>query len=83
MGKEKTTNPEAEVEMGDFGPIYRQFEGKPQKAIELLRKMQTGECVNALHRDDIGNIGLIDILGGKIFWKARKYLSLRRFSLIW
>jgi hypothetical protein len=27
--------------------------------------------------------GLIDILGGKIFWKARKYLSLWRFSLIW
>lgn len=44
MKKDKTTNQEAEVEMGDFGPIYKQFEGKPQKAIEFLRKMQTDKA---------------------------------------
>lgn len=59
MEKDKTTNKETEVEMGDFGPIYRQFAGKPQKAIEFLRKMQTGECINALHRDDIGDISIV------------------------
>ena len=42
-----------------FGPIYRQFVGKPHKAIKFLRKKQTGECVNALHRDDIGNISIV------------------------
>ncbi len=45
MKKEKNTDQEAEVEIGDFGPIYRQFAGKPQKAIEFLRKMQTGEVL--------------------------------------
>lgn len=59
MKKDKTTNQETEVEMGDFGPIYRQFAGKPQKAIEFLRKMQTSECINALRRDDIGDISIV------------------------
>ena len=37
-----------EIETGEFGPIYRQFEKKPQKAIKHLRKIKTGECPKAL-----------------------------------
>ena len=39
--------------------VCRQFVGKPQKAIKFLRKKQTGECINALHRDDIGDISIV------------------------
>lgn len=59
MKNTQTTNQKAKVEIGDFGPIYRQFVGKPQKAIKFLRKKQTGECINALHRDDIGDISIV------------------------
>lgn len=59
MKNTQTTNQETKVEIGDFGPIYRQFVGKPQKAIKFLRKKQTGECINALHRDDIGDISIV------------------------
>ena len=38
------TNETTTTEIGVFGPIYRQFEKKPQKAIKHLRKMKTGEC---------------------------------------
>ena len=63
MKTEKTTNQGAEVEMGDFGPIYRQFERKPKEAIEYLCKMQDGDCKNALYREDIG---YIDIIWGEV-----------------
>lgn len=59
MKNTQTTNQETKVKIGDFGPIYRQFVGKPQKAIKFLRKKQTGECINALHRDDIGDISIV------------------------
>ena len=52
-----------EIETGDFGPIYRQFEKKPKEAIKFLRKMKDGECIAALHRNDIGDI---DIVWGKV-----------------
>ena len=51
------------IETGEFGPIYRQFEKKPKEAIKFLRKMKDGECIAALHRNDIGNI---DIVWGKV-----------------
>lgn len=59
MAKQKKPQPET----GEFGPIYTQFEGKPKEAIKHLRKMQTGECLKALHRDDIG---FIDIVWGEV-----------------
>lgn len=59
MAKQKESQPET----GEFGPIYTQFEGKPKEAIKHLRKMQTGECPKALHRDDIG---FIDIVWGEV-----------------
>ena len=51
------------IEIGKFGPIYRQFVRKPKEAIKYLRKMQNGECTEALYRDDIG---FIDIVWGEV-----------------
>ena len=59
MNNNKLETKNTQIETGEFGPIYRQFEGKPQEAIKFLRKMQTGECINALHRDDIGYISIV------------------------
>ena len=43
----------------DFGTVYTQFKDKPKEAIKFLMKVQEGECVNALYRDDIGYIDII------------------------
>ena len=59
----KATNKETAVETGKYGPVYRQFAGKPKEAINFLREKQNGECVAALHRNDIGDI---DIVWGKV-----------------
>lgn len=48
-----------EIEIGKFGPIYRQFESKPVEAIKFLRKEKNGECVKVFYRDDIGYINLV------------------------
>lgn len=47
------------VETGDFGPIYRQFKGRPVEAIKHLKKVKKGECIAALHRDEIGDIDIV------------------------
>ena len=47
------------IEIGEFGPIYRQFKGKPKEAALFLRQRKEGECVAALHRPGIGDISLI------------------------
>ena len=52
-----------ELQNGVFGPIFNQFKGKPKEAIKFLRQQQKGECIAALHRDDIGDI---DIVWGKV-----------------
>lgn len=49
----------AGVETGDFGIIYRQFKGEPKKAIKHLMKVKQGECIAALHRDDVGDIDIV------------------------
>ena len=61
-----------EIETGEFGPIYRQFEKKPKEAIKFLRKMKDGECIAALHRNDIGDI---DIVWGKVNNKKTEVIS--------
>lgn len=63
MKKEKNTIKETSAESGKFGPIYRQFKGKPKEAIKFLREKKEGECIAALHRSDIGDI---DIVWGEI-----------------
>jgi len=59
----KATNKETILETGKYGPVYRQFAGKPKEAINFLREKQNGECIAALHRNDIGDI---DIVWGEV-----------------
>lgn len=59
----KTTIKETDVEIGKYGPVYRQFARKPKEAIKFLRKKKNGECIAALHRSDIGDI---DIVWGEV-----------------
>lgn len=49
----------ASVEIGEFGPIYRQFKGRPKEAVKFLRQKKNGECVAALYRPGIGNISIV------------------------
>ncbi|MBR3699524.1 MAG: hypothetical protein IKM85_08420 [Bacteroidales bacterium] len=65
MKNTETINQEAKVEIGDFGPIYRQFQKKPKEAILFLKKQKSGECVGALYRDDIGYVDIVWGVGGK------------------
>jgi hypothetical protein len=43
---------------GPFGPIFDQFSGDAQGAIEHLKAQKTGEAIGALHHPDIGDIDL-------------------------
>ena len=47
------------VGIGDFGPIYNQFAGKPQEAIEFLINKKGGEATGALSHPEIGPIDLV------------------------
>ena len=47
------------VGIGDFGPIYNQFVGKPQEAIEFLINKKGGEATGALSHPEIGFIDLV------------------------
>lgn len=47
------------TEIGEFGPIYRQFEKKPREAIRFLMKKKNGEFPNALYREDIGFVDIV------------------------
>ena len=57
------TNETTTTKIGVFGPIYRQFEKKPQEAIRFLCKNKAGDCIHALYREDIG---FIDIIWGEV-----------------
>ena len=47
------------VEIGPFGPIYRQFTGKANEAIAFLLRVETGEALDALYHNCIGYISLV------------------------
>ena len=47
------------IGIGDFGPIYNQFVGKPQEAIEFLINKKGGEATGALSHPEIGPIDLV------------------------
>lgn len=47
------------IGVGDFGPIYDQFIGKPQEAIAFLMEKKDGECLGALSHPEIGPIDLV------------------------
>ena len=60
--QEESAAPESDirpVNVGDFGPIYNQFEGKPQEAIAFLMERKDGECLGALSHPEIGPIDLV------------------------
>ena len=63
MNNNNLKTKKTEIETGEFGPIYRQFEMKPKEAIEFLCKMKDGDCIHALYREDIG---FIDIIWGEV-----------------
>ena len=63
MKKNNLKKQNTEIEIGEFGPIYRQFEKKPQEAIRFLCKNKAGDCIHALYREDIG---FIDIIWGEV-----------------
>ncbi|MBF0291964.1 MAG: hypothetical protein HQK86_07375 [Nitrospinae bacterium] len=44
---------------GHFGPVFTQFKGKPQEAVDHLLKVRDGEAVGALHHPEIGDIDLV------------------------
>ena len=49
-------------ETGPFGPIFRQYIGKPEEAIARLIKEQNGEAPGALYHPEVG---LIDLVWGR------------------
>ena len=59
MKETKTTNQEAEVEIGDFGPIYRQFKGKAKEAFEFLITHENGDLLAVFHREEFGDVDLV------------------------
>ena len=65
MKTSKTTNKKNTIEIGDFGPIFKQFKKKPKEAILFLKEQKKGECVDALYRDDIGYVDIVWGVGGK------------------
>lgn len=46
-------------ERGPFGPVYREFTGKPDEAVAHLLKMRDGEVPGALHHEATGPIDLV------------------------
>ncbi|MBN2776225.1 MAG: hypothetical protein JXR36_01200 [Bacteroidales bacterium] len=59
--------------IGEFGPIYRQFKEKPREAIKHLKKVKKGEALMALYRNDIG---YVDIVWGEHDDKTEKGFGL-------
>ena len=55
----KKTFDKTAIETSKYGPVYRQFAGKSKEAIKFLREKMTGECIAALHRNDIGDIDIV------------------------
>lgn len=47
------------LEIGPFGPIYRQFVGKTREAIEYLLIKESGEAYGALQHTGLGYISLV------------------------
>lgn len=59
MNEKTTTSHEAEVELGDFGPIYRQFRGKAKEAFEFLITHKDGDLLAVFHREGFGDVDLV------------------------
>lgn len=46
-------------EVGDFGPIFEEYKGDADGAVQRLMQEQDGEAVGALHHDEVGDIDLV------------------------
>ena len=44
---------------GEFGPIYDQFRGRPQEAVDFLLAEKNGEAIGALTHPEIGDVSLV------------------------
>ena len=44
---------------GEFGPIYDQFKGKPQEAVNFLFEQRNGFAKDVFYNKEIGGIGLV------------------------
>ncbi|HEY9765263.1 MAG TPA: methyltransferase [Chroococcales cyanobacterium] len=51
--------PEDGHEVGDFGPVFRDFKGDAKGAIKKLMETKDGEAIGALHHPEIGDIDLV------------------------
>lgn len=69
MKKNDLKKQNTEIEIGEFDPIYRQFEKNPQEAIRFLCKNKAGDCIRALYREDIGLIVFLKGIIPKLFQK--------------
>ncbi|MBR4837753.1 MAG: hypothetical protein IK004_04865 [Bacteroidales bacterium] len=69
MKKNDLKKQQTEIEIGEFGSIYRQFERKSKKAIRFLCKNKAGDCIRALYREDIGFILFLKGIISKLFQK--------------
>lgn len=65
-GQEQTETPEFLAwfsqdagQVGPFGPIFTEYRGDAQGAIERLKRERTGEAVGALHHPEVGEIDLV------------------------
>ncbi|HEX2949329.1 MAG TPA: zinc-dependent peptidase [Armatimonadota bacterium] len=47
------------LDIGEFGPRYRQFSGKPEDAVKHLLLVKNGEVPKALYHPEVGDIDLI------------------------
>jgi hypothetical protein len=61
-------------QIGEFGPIYTQFKGKPKDAIKHLMRIKKGDCINAYYHE---KIGWIDIIWGENDSKTNKGYGLK------
>ena len=64
----------AEMKIGEFGPIYSQFKGKPKQAIKHLKKVRKGEALKVFYRDEIG---FVDLVWGENDPKSNKGFGLK------
>lgn len=60
--------------IGEFGPIYSQFKGKPKLAIKHLKKVRNGEALKVFYRDEIG---FVDLVWGENDPKTNKGFGLK------
>ena len=70
---EKREEKEPEYEQGLFGNIYPQFNGDVEGAVEFLKKVKNGECINVLHRNDVAEFKNVSLVWGEEGTEKKAY----------